>query len=86
METCHSDFVCVCLLNEMMIAINQIIWCVNVPFGHVCLQSLSYASWAVTWLRQLVAGFLSWRSGFETGSVHIGFVADKVALDRIFSE
>jgi hypothetical protein len=31
-------------------------------------------------LRQLVAGFPSQRPGFEPGSDHVGFVADKVAL------
>jgi hypothetical protein len=26
------------------------------------------------------------RAGFDTGSVHVGFVVDKVAVDRIFAE
>ena len=35
---------------------------------------------AVLWLRQLVAGLLPQRTGFDPGSVHVGFVVDKVTL------
>jgi hypothetical protein len=35
---------------------------------------------AVPWLRRLVVGLLPQRSGFDTGSVHVGFVVDEVAL------
>jgi hypothetical protein len=38
------------------------------------------------YLRRLVAGFPAWRSGFEPGSGHVGFVVDKVALGQVFSE
>jgi hypothetical protein len=38
----------------------------------------------VVWLRQLVADLSTWRPGFEPGSVHMGFVVDKVALGQIF--
>jgi hypothetical protein len=37
-------------------------------------------------LKRLVAGFASRRSGFKTGSSHVGFVVDKVALGQVFSE
>ena len=40
---------------------------------------------AVPWLRRLVAAGLSQRrSGFDPGSVHVGFVVDKVALGQVF--
>jgi hypothetical protein len=38
---------------------------------------------AVPWLRRLVAGLTQRRSGFDHGSVHVGFV-DKVALGQVF--
>jgi hypothetical protein len=34
----------------------------------------------VTWLRRLVAGLSLLRPGFAPGSVHVGFVVDKMAL------
>jgi hypothetical protein len=39
---------------------------------------------AVQWLRRLVAGLLPRRPGFDPGSVHVGFVVDKVALGQVF--
>jgi hypothetical protein len=39
---------------------------------------------AVPWLRRLVAGLSPRRSGFDPGSVHVGFVVDKVALGQVF--
>ena len=39
---------------------------------------------AVPWLRRLVAGLSPRRPGFDLGSVHVGFVVDKVALGQIF--
>jgi hypothetical protein len=41
--------------------------------------------WAVPWLRRLAAGLSPWRPGFDPGSVHVGFVVDKVALGQGFS-
>jgi hypothetical protein len=38
--------------------------------------------WAVPWLRQLVPGLSP--PGFDPGSVHVGFVVDKVALGQVF--
>jgi hypothetical protein len=35
---------------------------------------------AAPWVRRLVAGFPSRRSGFEPKSGHVGFVVDKVEL------
>jgi hypothetical protein len=40
--------------------------------------------WAVPWLRRLAAGLPPRRPGFDPGSVHVGFVVDKVALGRVF--
>jgi hypothetical protein len=37
---------------------------------------------AVLWLRRLVAGLSPRRPGFDPGSVHVGFVVDKVALGQ----
>jgi hypothetical protein len=39
---------------------------------------------SVLWLRWLVAGFSLWRPDFLLGSVHMGFVVDKVALGQVF--
>jgi hypothetical protein len=39
---------------------------------------------AVPWLRSLVAGLSPWRLGFTPGSIHVGFVVDKVALGQVF--
>jgi hypothetical protein len=37
------------------------------------------------YLRQLVAGFAAWRSGFDPKSGHVGFVVHKVGLEQVFS-
>jgi hypothetical protein len=37
----------------------------------------------VPWLRRLVAGLSPRRPGFAPGSVHVGFVIDKVALAQV---
>jgi hypothetical protein len=39
---------------------------------------------AVPWLRQLVAGLSPRRPGLDPGSVHVGFVVDKVTLGQVF--
>jgi hypothetical protein len=39
---------------------------------------------AMPWLRSLVAGFSPRRPGFAPGSIHVGFVVDKVAVGQIF--
>jgi hypothetical protein len=39
---------------------------------------------AVLWLRRLVAGLPPRRPGFDPGSVHVGFVVDKVAPGQVF--
>ena len=40
---------------------------------------------AVPWLRRLVAGLSLRRPGFDPGSIHVGFVVNKVALGQVFS-
>jgi hypothetical protein len=44
-------------------------------------KSLPYA---VPWPRSLVAGLSPRRPGFAAGSIHVGFVVDKVALRQVF--
>jgi hypothetical protein len=39
---------------------------------------------AVSWLRSLVTGLSPRRPGFTPGSIHVGFVVDKVALGQVF--
>jgi hypothetical protein len=57
--------------------------------SHSCLQTFIYIcftgdSVGLPWLRRLVAG-LSLRSpGFALGSIHVGFVVDKVTLGQVF--
>jgi hypothetical protein len=41
---------------------------------------------AMPWLRWLPAGLSLGRSRFMPGSDHVGFVVDKVALNRFFSK
>jgi hypothetical protein len=38
----------------------------------------------VPWLRSLVAGLSPRRPGFTPGSIHVGFVVEKVALGQVF--
>jgi hypothetical protein len=47
-------------------------------------QSITYANRAVLWLRRLVVGLCPRNPSFSPSSVHMGFVADKVALGQIF--
>jgi hypothetical protein len=42
-----------------------------------------YTGGAVPWLRQLVAGLSPRSPGFVTGSIHVGFVVEKVALGQV---
>jgi hypothetical protein len=39
---------------------------------------------AVPWLRSLVAALSPRRPGFAPGSIHVGFVVDKVAVGQVF--
>jgi hypothetical protein len=39
---------------------------------------------AMPWLRRLLVGLPLRRTGFHPGSVHVGFVVDKVVLGRVF--
>jgi hypothetical protein len=41
---------------------------------------------AVPQIGQLVVGFPPWRTGFEAGSGHAGFVVDKAAMGQVFSK
>jgi hypothetical protein len=38
---------------------------------------------AVPWLRRLVADLSPRRPGFDPGSVHVGFMVDKLALGQV---
>ena len=50
-------------------------------YVHCSRNSVIYA---VLWLRRLVAGLSPRRPGFDPGSVHVGFVVNKVALGQGF--
>jgi hypothetical protein len=39
---------------------------------------------ALPWLRRSVVGLSPQRPGFDSGSVHVEFVMDKVALGQVF--
>jgi hypothetical protein len=39
-----------------------------------------WTKWHWPWLRRLVAGLSLQRPGFDSGSVHVGFCVDKMAL------
>jgi hypothetical protein len=39
---------------------------------------------AVPWFRRLAAGLSPRRPGFDPGSVHVGFVVDKMALGQVY--
>jgi hypothetical protein len=40
----------------------------------------------VPWIRRLAAGLPPWMPEFDPGSVHVGFVVDKVALVQVAPE
>jgi hypothetical protein len=42
-----------------------------------------YSNKAVPWLRWLVAGLSQWRPRFIAGTVHAGFVVEKVAMGQV---
>jgi hypothetical protein len=44
----------------------------------------TYSSLAVQWFKRLVAGLSQRRPGFAPGSIHMGFVVDKVSLGQVF--
>jgi hypothetical protein len=50
----------------------------------VTLTAGNNVSPAVPWLQRLVAGLSPRRPGFAPGSIHVGFVVDKVALGQVF--
>jgi hypothetical protein len=47
------------------------------------VENSNTAGWAVPWLRRLAAGLPPRRPGFDPGSVHVGFVVDKVTLGQV---
>jgi hypothetical protein len=53
------------------------------PFGICGGQNVNQA---VPWLRRLVVGLQPRRPGFDPGSVHVGFVMDKVTLGQVFPQ
>jgi hypothetical protein len=52
----------------------------------IIFSSSNHDGRAVPWLRRLVAVLSPRRPGFNHGSVHVGFVVDKVALGQVFPE
>jgi hypothetical protein len=56
------------------------------PWINYHQQTLAYyAERAVPWLRCLVSGLSPRRPRFASGSVHVGFVVDKVTLGQVFT-
>jgi hypothetical protein len=51
---------------------------------HSYFVSVRFSVRVVPWFRRLVAGFSPRRTGFAPGSVHVGFVVDKVAMGQVF--
>jgi hypothetical protein len=51
-------------------------------FQYPCIINIIYG--AVPWFRQLVTGLSPRRPEFDPGSVHVGFVVDKLALGQVF--
>jgi hypothetical protein len=51
---------------------------------HTAKQWHFLRRWAVPWLRRLAADLPTRRPRFDPGSVHVGFVVDKVALGQVF--
>jgi hypothetical protein len=41
---------------------------------------------AVTWFKPLVTGLRPWMSGFNSMSIHVGFVIDEVELGQALPE
>jgi hypothetical protein len=81
----------------MYIKVTLFFWIVTRGFvdrycfgGAYCLRihtaTSERLSWglAMPWLWRLVAGPSPRSPGFTTGSIHVGFVVDKVALGQIF--
>jgi hypothetical protein len=59
--------------------------CVSKALTHRSLYRIVSNTWyAVPWLRELVAGLPPRRPGFASGSVHVRFMVDKVALGQVF--
>jgi hypothetical protein len=52
--------------------------------AHYPTRDLNCTARAVPWLRRLAAGLPPRRPGFDPGSVHVGFVVDKVARGQVF--
>jgi hypothetical protein len=50
----------------------------------LCVLTAYLTPLSVPWLRQLVTGLSPRRHGFDPGSVHMGFVVDKVTLGQVF--
>jgi hypothetical protein len=55
----------------------------QLPSRYFPTDYLPKLSPAVPWLRRLVGGLSPRRPGFDLGSVHVGFVVDKVALGQV---
>jgi hypothetical protein len=58
----------------------------NLPQPHFSIHQFKIFSKlrTVPWLRSLAAGLSPRRPGFAPGSIHVGFVVDKVALAQVF--
>lgn len=73
-------------LNENVLFTNTVLSYASddLTVGGKCLSA--GLARAVPWFRRLVAGFPPRRLGFDPMSGHVGFVVDRVALGKVFSE
>jgi hypothetical protein len=63
------------------------IYCVYCEVGSHCFKAIHMNfvfRGSVPWLRRLVAGLSPPRPDFDPGSIHMRFVVDRVALERVF--
>jgi hypothetical protein len=68
---------------------NELLWQMTFHYPETSHPNPKYPlleTWsrAVPWLRRLAPGLPPRRPGFDPGSVHVGFVVDKVALGQVF--
>jgi hypothetical protein len=68
----------IALLKVIIISLQQL------QITPLAVSSTSSILKAVSWLRRFVAGLSPRRLGFSLGSVHVGFVVDKVILGQVF--
>jgi hypothetical protein len=74
----NGSFSLIVILILMLIIIDMA--CSLLNLNNKC----KFDSWIVPWLRRLVACLSPRRPGFDPGSVHVGFMVNKVVLGQVF--